>query len=79
VTVIVESPDEIRILSDDTVIVGRQSPFDVKLYHKQRALFGTPSSLIVTSSFELDAYQKTITPARKTVGHIRASFDALSS
>lgn len=40
VEVIVENPDEIRIIVDPIIIVGTESPFQVQLLHKNIPLLG---------------------------------------
>lgn len=74
ITVIVENPSEIRIISDPTIIVGQSSPFTVQLYNSgQDILYGTPKELKITSDFEINLGKRLIHADRKAVGFIRAS------
>jgi hypothetical protein len=80
VTVIVENPTHIRILSEPIVIVGQSSPYTVQfLNSRQEVLLGTPRELKITSDFEVDTGKQLIRASRKTVGFIRAALGELKS
>lgn len=77
VDIIVDYPDDLRILTSPLIVVGRESPFEIQLLKDRIPLLGENKNIVVSSDFNVDSGRRMITADKKMTGSLSARLGSL--
>jgi hypothetical protein len=77
VDIIVDYPNDLRIITSPLIVVGRESPFEVQLFKDKMPLLGDNKNVAISSDFKVDNFRKTLTADKKMTGSLSATLGSL--
>jgi len=77
VDIIVDHPDDLRIITSPLIVVGREFPFEIQLLKDKQLLLGYNKNVVVSSEFIVDSERRSITAEKKMTGSMTARLGSL--